>query len=362
MTKLGVFEVPIPPWEQKYFNIFGALLHTPVGDFIDHVLYCASVRALIPDARLDVYYRPDRPFKEAVVSMAPGIDQVWASNDELPLNLFDITSTRSPAGPDAWYEHGSAAPNLIILPHAGNYCALAALPRIARFKVPESEPLDEELRNRVGPGWFVVLHYHERGYRHRDVTPVRAADLSQIPKIVDRIIALGGQVVRIGHPEMVELEPRPGFIDLKDADFRLQAQAIARARCFFEVSPSGPASLALAMGVPTARCNWVDVTQPGLMKTQGFLMPKRIIHRSGDDMTRYLVDTNQINSRSVENHPDLEFRDLELPELFTALDHLLDFSRDSDGGWRDDTPPPPEPPIEGFVPGPPTAVPSYLIL
>jgi putative glycosyltransferase (TIGR04372 family) len=362
MTTLGVFEVPIPPLEEKYFNIFGALLHTPVGDFIDHVLYCASVRALIPDARLDVYYRPDRPYKEAIVSMTPGIDQVWASASELPLNLFDITSTRSPIGPDSWYEHGCATPNLIVLPHVGNYSAMAGLPRITRFKVPDSQPLDEELGKRVGPGWFVVLHYHESGYRYRDVTPARAADLSQIPKIVDRIIALGGQVVRIGHPAMVELEPRPGFIDLKDAGFLLQAQAIARARCFFEVSSSGPASLALALGVPTARCNVVDVTKPGLMKTQGFLMPKRIIHRSGDDMTRHLVETNQINRRSVESHPDLEFRDLELPELYTALDHLLDISRDSDGGWRDDTPPPPEPPIEGFLPGPATAVLSYLIL
>ena len=155
MIELGVFEVQIPPREEKYFNIFGALLHTPVGDFIDHVLYCASVKALIPNARLDVYYRPDRPYKGAVVSMAPGIDQVWASSAELPLNLFDITSTRSPVGPDSWYEHGCAAPNLIILPHTGNYSTLAALPRIARFKVPESKPIDAELGKLVGPGWFV---------------------------------------------------------------------------------------------------------------------------------------------------------------------------------------------------------------
>jgi putative glycosyltransferase (TIGR04372 family) len=364
MTSLSVSELSIPPFSRKYFNVFGALLRTPVGDFIDLVLYCASVKALIPNARLDVYYRPDRPYKAAILSMAPGIDKVWEISDVLPINWFDMSSTRSPWGPSSWYEHGCAEPDLMILPHTGNYNALAALPRISRFKVPESELLDEELKKLMGPGWFVVLHYHEDGYSHRQVSPARVANLTQIPKIVDRIIALGGQVIRIGHPEMVELEPRSGFIDLKDADFRLQAQAIARARCFFEVSPSGPASLALAMGVPTARCNWVDYSKPGLLKTQGFLMPKRAIHRSGVDMTRYLFETkkHQINRKVIENHPDIEFRDLELPELFTALEHLLEFSRDADGGWRDDTPPTPEPPIEGFLPGPAALVPSFLII
>ena len=189
---------------------------------------------------------------------------------------------------------------------------------------------------------------------------VREANLEHIPEILDRIIHLGGQVVRIGHPEMTDFEPRPGYIDLKSANFFLQAQAIGRSRCFFEVSPSGPASLAQAQGVPLARCNSVDLctVRPEL----GFFAPKRVIHNSGKDLTLHLIETNQMNRRLVENHPDLEFQELQLPDLFNILDILLDMTSDSDNGWRDTTPPPRLPTIEGFYPGAVGQVPVSIYL
>jgi putative glycosyltransferase (TIGR04372 family) len=342
------FQIPIPP--SPTFNIFGALLHSTVGDFTDHVSYCASIKELIPNSRLDVYYRPNRPYKEAIVSMAPTVDRAWPADSPLPINLFDASSDRSPIGPDDWYALGCAQPKLMILPSNGTFTDLANLPRRARLRVPNREIYEDALRQLVGDGWFVVLHYRERGYEFRKPTGLREANLEHIPAIVDRVIHHGGQVVRIGHPEMSALEARPGFIDLKNADFLLQAHAIARARCFFEASPSGPASLALAQGVPTARCNGADLRC--IAKDQGFMAPLRVIHQSGKDLTRHLIETNQSEVRPIREHPELRYQQLELSDLLDALERLLDLTRNATNGWRDDTPPPPGPPIPGFHPGP----------
>lgn len=360
MTELKDYEINIPPAPSGKFNIFGALLHNTVGDFTDHVLYCASVKELIANSRLDVYYRPDRPYKKAIVSMAPAIDRAWPTNQPLPVNLFDVSGDRSPVGPEDWYALGCAVPKLMILPSTGTFNALASLPRIARLRVPDRDRHEQVLRGLVGDGWYVVLHYRELGYEFRSPTGLREANLAHIPSIIDRVTGLGGQVVRIGHPQMLELEERPGFIDLKDADFLLQTHAIARARCFFEASQSGPASLALAQGVPTARCNAVDLRC--ITKDQGIIVPQRVIHESRGDMTRYLIETHQLDVTAILEHPELRYQLLELSDLLGALDRLLDLTRDTADGWRDDTPPPLAPPIDGFHPGAAQHFPAVVIL
>jgi putative glycosyltransferase (TIGR04372 family) len=360
MTDLKDFETQIPPVSSEKFNIFGALLHSTVGDFTDHVLYCASVKELIPNSRLDVYYRPNRPYKDAIVSMAPAIDRSWPTDNVLPINLFDLSSDRSPLGPDDWYALGCAAPKLLILPSTGTFNDLASLPRISRLRVPNRDRYEEELRGLVGEGWYVVLHYRELGYEFRDPTGLREADLTHIPAVVERVIDHGGQVVRIGHPQMTELEERPGFIDLKSADFLLQAHAIARARCFFEASASGPASLAIAQGVPAARCNGAELRC--ITKDQGFVVPQRVIHESGEDLTRHLIETHQLDVAAIRQHPELRYQLLDLPDLLGAMDRLLDMTKDANDGWRDDTPPPLSPPIPGFHPGPAQPFPATVIL
>lgn len=342
-------EIEFPPRPKPYLNIFGAIMHDTIGDFTDQVLYCSSVKELTPNSRLDVYYRPDRPYKQAIIAMAPSIDQAWPAEKPLPVNMFDVSSRRLIEGPPDWYKHWTAQPDLMLLPSNCTFNHMAALPRIARLQVPNRDHYEAELRERVGDSWYIVLHYREVGYEFRDPTGIREANLEQIPAIVDRVIEQGGQVVRIGHPEMVDLEPRPGFIDFKSEDFFLQAHAIARARCFFEASQSGPASLALAQGVPTARCNAIDLRC--IKRDQGLIVPQHIIHESGKDVTRELIETHQLDIIYVREHPELSYRLLDLSKLLEALDQLLELTRDSANGWRDDTPPPPRPTIPGFYPG-----------
>lgn len=148
---------------------------------------------------------------------------------------------------------------------------------------------------------------------------------------------------------MSDLEEQPGYVDLKDADFLLQAHAVARARCFFEASQSGPASLALAQGVPTARCNAVDLRC--ISKDQGIIVPQRFIHRSGKDLTRLLIETEQLDIRAIQDHPDLHYQLVDVSVLLDALDRILEMTENASTGWRSDTPAPSPPPIAGFYPG-----------
>jgi putative glycosyltransferase (TIGR04372 family) len=248
----------------------------------------------------------------------------------------------------------------MILPSNGTFHHLATLPKIGRLRVPNRDVHEEALRRLVGDGWFVVLHYRELGYEFRGPTGLREANLEHIQPIVDRVISLGGQVVRVGHPQMSTLEDQPGFIDLKDADFLLQAHAIARARCFFEVTPSGPASLAMAFGVPLARCNGGGMRC--IIKGMGFVVPQRVIHKSGRDLTHHLIETEQLDVQAIQAHPELRYQQLELPDLFDALDRILNMTKDATNGWRDDTPPPPTTPIPGFFPGVPQPYTTIAIL
>ena len=176
------YEINISPQPTEKFNIFGALLDTVLGDFTEHVLYCASVKELIPNARLDVYYRPNRPYKEAIVAMAPAIDRSWATDQPLPVNLFDVSADREPITVDDWYSLGCARPKLMILPSNGTFNHLAALPKIGRLRVPNRDAHEEALRRLVGDGWFVVLHYRELGYEFRgpSLSHHREANLEHI--------------------------------------------------------------------------------------------------------------------------------------------------------------------------------------
>jgi putative glycosyltransferase (TIGR04372 family) len=79
-------------------------------------------------------------------------------------------------------------------------------------------------------------------------------------KLVEYITGrLGGQVVRIGHPDMTPFPSRPGFIDLAllENNFMLHAHAVARAR-FLVGSLTGTSHLGSALNTPTRITNCVE--------------------------------------------------------------------------------------------------------
>jgi hypothetical protein len=182
------------------FVIFALLLDRTLGDFIFRNLFAATVKRRFRNARLIAYYRPDRPYKEAVVKLNPHIATTWclSGSTPLPMDYFDVMgSPPIQAGTKHWYETQSAEPDLVLTPSMMNFEFLGSLGPIARFKVPNSlvDPLHARLIE-VGlreDQWFCVLHDRERGYQDERARPnrdMRTPDAIDVIKYVTR--ELGG--------------------------------------------------------------------------------------------------------------------------------------------------------------------------
>ena len=95
------------------FRIFAALLYRAFGDFVDQLLFACSVKEMFPNGQLGVYYRPDRPYKETLVRLAPQVDHAWPMPDGLAMDYIDTASNSPVRPPDAWFETLSVRPGTL---------------------------------------------------------------------------------------------------------------------------------------------------------------------------------------------------------------------------------------------------------
>lgn len=187
------------------------------------------------------------------------------------------------------------------------------------------------LGERVEPSWFVVLHYREPTYGLRPERRERDIGLEDVKPVVDEVIRLGGQVVRIGQPGMHPLRERERLIDFSEQPFLMQACAVSRARFFLELTPSGPASLASAFGTPRLRTNSVNLEGP--LDDRGIVVPQRVVDNQGNDVTERALQKDFLNERTVEKMPGLAFRKNSLDQVFEAVSLMVDKTART-GGWR----------------------------
>jgi putative glycosyltransferase (TIGR04372 family) len=156
------------------------------------------------------------------------------------------------------------------------------------LRIPEAqvESLSQEL---VSSGldpkrWFCVLNYREPGYRFRPPRDLR--DLNPDPFIEltqDIITNLGGQVVRVGHPNMSAFPKRDGFADLAplEDNFALHAFAISRAR-FLVGLLTGISHLGSAVNTPTLITNCSDSTfMPGCWHAHDLALNNNLYDSNG---------------------------------------------------------------------------------
>ena len=145
------------------------------------------------------------------------------------------------------------------------------------------------------------MHYREPTFegrganKDRDIAPDHPIALAKFV-----LEDLGGQVVRIGHPEMTPFPDLPGFVDLsrEPVDFFLQAAAVRRARFFLEPSPSGPMALALCFGVPVLRCN--NVAPWGALDGSSLLLHQHIVGPDGATLPLEIcAEKNLLNGNVV---------------------------------------------------------------
>ncbi len=272
---LGTGTTRIPPFKDRFefpagrrpenpFRIVALALDRTFGDFAAVLCYAASVKQEFDHARLAVYFRDDRPYKQSLIEACPQIDAAFAmlKDDTRPLDFLDRAGEPPLAIPREWREPGWTNPNLVITPTMAQYGNMGDFEQTARFAIPAERQADLGARlaaSGIDPHrWFSVIHFREPGYRNRPASALRDPDPRDFAALCRWIIEdLGGQVVRLGHPGMTLFPEMPGYADLApvgEADTMLQLFALSRAR-FMIASNSGPGVVCSAFGTPTAMCN-----------------------------------------------------------------------------------------------------------
>ena len=74
------------------FTIFAYLSPRTLGDFVTYATVASSIKEQFDNSRLFIYYRPDRPYKEPIVSCiqnAAGVIPAPPESTGIPLDYFD---------------------------------------------------------------------------------------------------------------------------------------------------------------------------------------------------------------------------------------------------------------------------------
>lgn len=259
----------------KPFRIVALLNARAVGDLIFFHIYSASTKLLFDHSSLTIYQRNDRKYKLDLLEMNEHINYHISASSNFG-GIF-IDSFQEPADivangetvPDYicreayWTRLRMNQPDMLLQPGNMPHGELAAFEEPAFLKVPDRkvDAMDEALlRHGVRPDrWICVVNYREPGYKFRPSRPKRDLDPRPFMELTDFIIRQGGQVVRIGHPNMTRFPDQDGFIDLAPIEdqFLLHAHAVGRAR-FMVGSLTGTSHLGSAMNTPTAITNCIE--------------------------------------------------------------------------------------------------------
>lgn len=207
--------------------------------------------------------------------------------------------------------------------------------------LPPLPNLSEEIKrigmenlNSVGitdSDWFVCLHVREPGFHqgwHNLHPSVRNADIGTYAKAIDKIIEMGGWVIRVGDSTMTKLTDRPGLFDYAHSNMKSEEMDVFLcASCrFFIGTNSGLGLVPAIFGAPCALTNWIPIAQPQWYKRDRFL-PKSIWSKSEQ---RFLSLREQFDSgiagqeflRFFEEH-DLEVTDNSEDEILDIVLELL---------------------------------------
>lgn len=256
-----------------------------LGDYVmGHT--CASSIARACAGKLAIIFSNDRPYKKLLNEMNPDISTVLQLADDKPTFLETVFGPKYAALPRPWILQGFHQPDLVIPP-------IALQIENARKPYPflefptrlQSETKTALIDAGVDPNkWFSCLHVRELGYQYRrNIDKDRCADPNSYLLAIDRIIQLGGQVVRVGDESMSPLPQRDGLIDLcrHPMGFQIQAFATSQAR-FFIGCDTGPTQLATALAIPSASTNALGI---GVWGDGDVVHAKRHITEEGIELT-----------------------------------------------------------------------------
>jgi hypothetical protein len=240
------------------FQILGLLEAQDYGDLLANVVFLSSMAHQFEHVRLHVKYRDIRPWSRAIMSLSPWIDLAEPFPGEWPKFLHWLWPHDRPRKPLRRMKIGTQKGKHVYLYDMIVTSPMAArdlvhgLPQTVPLRLPEAQA-DECRARLIAKGlkpdrWFATFH-NDRG----------GSDTAAFDGLIDRVIALGGQAVRLGHQSMSGFRPRNGLVDLVRADFPLQAAAVCHSR-FMIAGPTDLMVLAMAFNVPLTV---VDATATG---------------------------------------------------------------------------------------------------
>lgn len=291
----------------REFRIFASALDRTPSGFLTQNVYAAAVKMQFKSARLAIYYRDDQRFKKDLIALNPYIDDavVTAGREIVPIDYFYSPSDRTPLpGASRFIAQRLADPDIMLVPSMMGIEDLLRFDRHPIFRIPDVRV--SELSDRlVGLGldphrWFCCLSYRQIDRASRNAASPPDLDDRPFEALAHHIIAeLGGQVVRLGEPEMRPFDLGPDFIDLGRLEngFMIQAMAVSRAR-FMVATPSGSAQLPGAFDVPYAITNSLSIL--GVWTPAGMIMPNHLIDPQGHRVDiRRLIGAGRLDWDSV---------------------------------------------------------------
>ena len=323
------------------FKIYVPLLTKSFGDILVTVKAAACVAAHFEYSFVTFHIHRHRPYVWDLVSLYP----FWAS-----IKTYDEPSELPPIS--AFTEDGIRSDPRSLLCQDLILPATLAGPQV--FWSYQDCPLAIRNQERgrlrdtlTGLGldpdrWFACIHYREPTYGFKQGRSLRDVDAGPYESVAGYIREeLGGQVVRLGHPEMPVWPAAPGFVDLSRVpeSWLLQCYAVSRAR-FFVGSGSGGTAMAGAFGTPALHTDILDffTGQPGdLVLTQEIqtLDGRRL--RQDALFDAGLMSVYDL-SRDIGDGQAYRFRLNTAEELSEAVDQI---HRETEGveGWRQEAAP-----------------------
>lgn len=248
---------------QRPIKIFASINTRSFGEFVLRLLYVNSVAEQFDNREVTLLYRNDTDFKQALVKLLPDAKLVKVSvNSYLPsLDLISPRTVHEIPGFEHWTGH---AQDLVITEGMATEIGLLGFDRLGYLRIPDDHLAyccNELIQRGIRPDkWFVTVHARESGYYTAARNTYRNANLEAYKAAVDHILDMGGQVIRLGHPQLTSFGKMPGLLELglEPGAALLQAFAVSRAR-YMLAGPSGPMALAEAFHIPTAYANSWDL-------------------------------------------------------------------------------------------------------
>ena len=339
---------------ERPFQILGLLETHELGDLISNVVFLSTLANQFDYVRLHVKFRDVRPYSREVMTLSPWIDLAEPLRGEWPKFVAAFFPSTKLLKPRRQMEVGTQKGekaylyDVIITSLMAREDAVHALPNPVPLRLPKARS-DELRANLIARGlrpdrWFATFHYRQSGYGYRPDATDRDGEPAAFECLVDHIIALGGQAVRLGHPGMTPFKSRDGFVDLSTQanDFLLHAAAVSHAR-FMIAGPSGPMMLAPAFGIPHTFVDVVDTRaywdlEHGDVLTRVVTTPKGETLRNARLLASGLLDADRLAKRSEAGGGYL-IRQATSDELAIVANRLYQRTMDCPG-WR----PPAEPP------------------